>query len=42
MAEDQVGAGVADEVEVDVCKFISKIGKKGLIKAAVKHQADAQ
>ncbi|MCP4000579.1 MAG: PqqD family protein [Gammaproteobacteria bacterium] len=25
-----------DEIQVDVCKFISKIGKKGLIKAAVK------
>lgn len=27
------------EIQTDVCKFISKIGKKGLIKAAVKRHS---
>ena len=29
-----------EDIQVDVCKFISKVGKKGLIKAAIKHQAE--
>jgi len=33
--------GERKEIQSDVCKFIAKIGKKGLIKAAIKNRIPA-